>query len=118
MTIRRVNGADRSSSRSNSSNRSTPFFTFPLYTGEERGSKIRFERIGAVERLERFEPRLRSSATSGENHRQLFGRNNFELGIRAVARFLVRAPSAKLRCVTEAVALHVVVSDFDHQFGT
>src|ERR1700746_1747033 len=45
-------------------------------------------------------------------------RNDFELGIRAVARLLVRAPSAKLRCVTEAVALHVVVGDFDDQFGT
>ena len=55
---------------------------------------------------------------TGENHRQLFGRNDFELGIRAVARLLVRAPPAKLRCVTEAVALHVVVSDFDDQFGT
>src|SRR5215831_13780430 len=90
----------------------------PVYTEEERGSKVQFERIGAVERLERFEPRPRSSATSGENHRQLFGRNNFELGIRAVARLLVRAPPAKLRCVTEAVALHVVVSDFDDQFRT
>src|SRR5215475_9243531 len=90
----------------------------PVYTGEERGSKIRFERSGAVERLERFEPTLRSSATVGENHRQLFGRDDFELGIRAVAWLLVRAPPAKLRCVTEAVALHMVVSDFDHQFGT
>src|SRR5262245_55451215 len=107
MTIRRVNGVDKSSSRSNSSNRSTPFFTFPRVHGEERGSKIR---------LERFEPTLRSSAAGGENHRQLFGRNDFKLRIRTVARLLVRAPPAKLRCVTETPALHVIVSDFDYKF--
>ena len=50
--------------------------------------------------------------------RQLLRRNDFELGVRAVARLLVRAPPAKLRRVTEAAALHVLVSDFDHQFGT
>ena len=44
--------------------------------------------------------------------------NDFELVIRAVAWLLVRAPPAKLRCVTEAAALHVVVSDFDYQFRT
>src|SRR5207249_5846772 len=55
---------------------------------------------------------------AGENHRQLFWRNDFELVIGAVAWLLVRAPPAKLRRVTEAVALHVVISDFDDQLGT
>src|SRR6516165_9195783 len=118
MRIQRVNGADKGSSRSNSSNRSTPFSSSPACTGEERGSEKRFERSVAVERLERFERTQRSSASAGENRRQLLWWNDFELVIRAVARLLVRAPSAKLRCVTEAAALHVIVSDFDYQFGT
>src|SRR4029453_14738666 len=46
------------------------------------------------------------------------GADALELGIRAVARLLVGAPAAKLRCVTEAAALHVIVGDFDDQFGT
>ena len=61
---------------------------------------------------------LSGSAAAGENHRQLFRRNHFELVIGAVARLLVRAPSTKLRCMTETIALHVIVSDFDDQFGT
>jgi hypothetical protein len=117
MTIQRVNGADKGSGRSNSSNCSTPFFIFPRVhdacTREERVSEKRFERSAAVERLERFEPTLRRSAIAGENRRQLFGWNEFELVIRAIARLLVHAPPAKLRGVTEATALHVVVSDFD-----
>src|SRR5262249_37698157 len=59
-----------------------------------------------------------SSATAGKNHRQLVWWNHFELVIGAVVRLFVRAPPAKLRCVAEAVALHVLVSDFHHQFGT
>ncbi len=54
---------------------------------------------------------------AGENRHQLLRRNDFELGIGAVARLLVGAPSAKLRHVTEAAALHVLVGDFDHQLG-
>src|SRR5438132_13796307 len=53
-----------------------------------------------------------------ENRRQLMRRNDLELVVGAVARFLVRAPSSELRGVTEPAALHVVVGDFDHQLGT
>ena len=56
--------------------------------------------------------------TTTENLSQLLGRNNFELGVRTVAWLLIRAPSSKLRCVTEAAALHVVVSDFDYKLRT
>src|SRR2546427_12880088 len=45
-------------------------------------------------------------------------RNDLELVVGAVARFLVRAPSSELRGVTEPAALHVVVGYFDHQLGT
>ena len=117
MTIRRGNGIDKVQVVQQFKS-SKPFFTFPRVHREKRGSKIRFERSGAIERLERFEPDFQSSAAAGKNHRQLFGWNDFELGVRAVARFLVRAPPAKLRGVTETAALHVVVSDFDDQFGT
>ena len=48
----------------------------------------------------------------------LFGRHDLELVIGAIDRLLFRAPPAELRCMTEAAALHVVVSDFDDQFGT
>src|ERR1043166_1026318 len=41
----------------------------------------------------------------------------FPFSVRAVARFLVRAPPAKLRGVAKAISLHVVVSDFDDQLG-
>ena len=61
-----------------------------------------------------FDRRL---AAGGEYLCQLLRRNHFELSIRAVARLLVGAPPAKLRHVTEARALHVLVGDFDHQLG-
>jgi hypothetical protein len=82
--------------------------------GQERSPTKRFEESAALERLEGVEPMMRPSATSGKNHRQLFWRDDFELVISAVARLLVGAPPAKLRCVTEAVALHVIVSNFDN----
>ena len=52
-----------------------------------------------------------------KNRGQLLRRNNFELVIGAVARLLVCSPSAKLRDMTEAAALHVIVCDLYHQFG-
>src|SRR5437660_7620501 len=55
---------------------------------------------------------------SSEDRRQLMRRNDLELVVGAVARFLVRAPSSELRGVTEPAALHVVVGYFDHQLGT
>ena len=54
---------------------------------------------------------------AGENRGQFVRRNHFELGISAVARPLVRAPPSKMRHVPEAGALHVLISDFDHQLG-
>src|SRR5882672_10092218 len=53
--------------------------------------------------------------TTTENLRQLLRRNNFELGVRTVAWLFIHAPPSKLRCVTEAAALHVVVSHFDYK---
>src|SRR6202035_3355270 len=81
-----------------------------------RGNGVR----SALRRLPRMtrERVWRASPTAGENRHQLLWRNNFELGIGAVARLLVRAPPSKLRHVTETGALHVFVSDFHHQFGT
>src|SRR5882762_8830841 len=52
-----------------------------------------------------------------KNRRQFLRRNHFELVVSAVAGFFVRSPSAKLRCMTEAVSLHVVVSDFHDELG-
>src|SRR3954454_12292022 len=45
----------------------------------------------------------------------LFGRDDFELGVRAIAGRLVEAPAAELGGVAETVALHVVIGDFDDQ---
>jgi bifunctional non-homologous end joining protein LigD len=55
------------------------------------------------------------SAAAGKNRHQLLRRNHFELGIGTIARSLIGAPSSKLRHVTEAGTLHVLVNDFDHQ---
>jgi hypothetical protein len=57
-------------------------------------------------------------ATGGENRFQLLRRNDFELGIGAVAGLFVRSPSAELRRMTESASLHMVVSDFHHQLGS
>jgi hypothetical protein len=71
-------------------------------------------------RIEEAEVRSAQSrlAASGENRGQFMRRNNFELGISAVARLLVVAPSSEMRHVPEAGALHMLVRDFDNQFGT
>jgi hypothetical protein len=81
--------------------------------------EFKMGKIGDVDQKHCTLNRPRSGLTiPRENRRQFFGRNDFKLGVRAVARRFVRAPAAKLRRVAEAVALHVVVSDFDDQLGT
>src|SRR6202042_2032672 len=60
----------------------------------------------------------RGSAAGGKDRRQLLRRDDFELRIGAVAGLLVRAPPSKMRHVTEAGSLHVLVSDFDHELGS
>src|SRR4029079_2856615 len=57
-------------------------------------------------------------APARENRLQFFGRDHFELIVGAVLRFLVGAPSAKLRGMTESVALHMIIRNFDHQLRT
>src|SRR5579872_4757203 len=47
---------------------------------------------------------------------QLVWWDDFELAVSAVFRDFVGAPAAELRHVTEAIALHVLVGDLDHQF--
>ena len=56
-------------------------------------------------------------ATGRKNCRQLLRRNDFELGIGTVAGLFVGSPPAKLRRMTEAASLHVIVCDFHNQFG-
>ncbi len=56
--------------------------------------------------------------SASEDRRQFFRRNDFELFVGAVLRFLVGAPSAKLRGMTESVALHMIIRNFDHQLRT
>src|SRR5579863_10472355 len=76
-------------------------------------------RVACQARLEEAEvssPRSRLAA-SGEYRGQLVRWNDFELGIGAVARLLVVAPSTEMRHVPETSALHVLVCDFDNQFG-
>src|SRR5215469_9702380 len=58
------------------------------------------------------------SATLRENRCQLLCRDNFKLGIGTFQRGFVRSPAAELRCMAEAVSLHVIVRDFHHQFGS
>ena len=55
---------------------------------------------------------------SAEDFRQLLRRNYLELIIRAVARILVFAPSSKLRRVTKAAPLHMIVGNFDYKLRT
>ena len=52
-----------------------------------------------------------------KNRCQFLRWNDFELGISTAGWLFVRAPPAELRDVAEAASLHVVVSDFRHQFG-
>src|SRR5664279_3386353 len=59
-----------------------------------------------------------SLSTAGENRRQLLRGNHFQLGVGAVARFLVLPPPSKMCHVPEASALHMLISDFHHQLGS
>ena len=74
--------------------------------------------VGSAARRETLEDFSRGLAAGGENPRQFLRGNDFELRIGTVARLLVCAPPSKMRYVTEAGALHVLVGDFDHQFGS
>ena len=58
------------------------------------------------------------SDVAGEDRFQLVRRDDFELRVGAIARLLVGAPSPELRHMAEAGALHVLVCDFDYQFGS
>src|SRR5580704_13995066 len=62
--------------------------------------------------------KYKRSTPAGENLHQLLRWNHLKLRVRAIARLLICAPPAKLGHVTEAGALHMLVSDFDHQFGS
>src|SRR5690349_18456836 len=57
-------------------------------------------------------------AAGGKNRFQFLRRNDFELGVCAVAGFFVRSPSSELRRMPEAASLHVVVCDLHHEFGS
>src|SRR5688572_19188738 len=72
---------------------------------------------GAKQRPTSRETRGLSSSTAGEDFHQLLWRNHLELTVSTVAWFLIRTPSSKMRHMTEAGALHVLIRDFDHQFG-
>ena len=52
-----------------------------------------------------------------ENLHQLLRRNYFKLCVRAFTWFFIGAPPSKLRHVTEAGALHVLIGDLDYKFG-
>ena len=53
-----------------------------------------------------------------EDCREFLGRHDFQSRIRAIGGLLVRPPSAEMRHMTEAVALHVLVGNFDDEFRT
>src|SRR5213593_2842244 len=94
----------------------------PNRSGRRRKLQIRMtiRRVSGVRRAlrrTRREPIPRGSPAAGEDRHQLLWRNHFELSIGTVARLLVRAPSSKMRHVTKAGSLHMLVSHFDHQFG-
>src|SRR5215510_11077102 len=57
-------------------------------------------------------------STAAKNLLEFLRRHNLKLIIRTVFRPLVFAPSSKLRSVTEATTLHVVVRDLDYQLGS
>src|SRR6185369_5790382 len=62
--------------------------------------------------------RLRALSPRRENLRQLLRRNHLELLVGAILWLLVRTPATELRGVTEAIALHVIVRNLEHQLGT
>src|SRR5690349_23169701 len=55
-----------------------------------------------------------SSASVREDLRQFLRRNHLELRVCAICGFLIRTPAAELGGVAEAIALHVIVCNFDH----
>src|ERR1700722_7608588 len=57
-------------------------------------------------------------SSARKNLSELLRRNHFKLRIRAVARLLVGAPSAKFRHVPKSAALHMLVSNLHHQFSS
>jgi hypothetical protein len=57
------------------------------------------------------------SAVGWEEVVEFFGGHDFELGIGAVCGGFVGAPAAEVGEVAEAVALHVLVGDFDDELG-
>jgi len=56
-------------------------------------------------------------AFCAENFEELLRGYNLELRVGAIGRLLIRPPAAKLRDVPEAIALHVIVGDLDHELG-
>src|SRR5579864_298856 len=54
----------------------------------------------------------------GKDGGDFLRRHDFKLSVGAVGGLLVGAPAAELGDMAEAAALHVVVRDLDHQFGT
>src|SRR5260221_3938722 len=63
-------------------------------------------------------PDLPELPRSGENSRQLVWWDNLELIVHAIARTLVVAPTAKLRGVSKAISLHVIVGNLHDQLRT
>ena len=55
---------------------------------------------------------------SRENRFQLMRLNDFKLRVGAIARLLVGTPLPELRHMTESRALHMLVRNFDYQFGS
>ena len=53
-----------------------------------------------------------ASSSLWKNCRQFLGRNNFKLGVGTIAELFVRSPSSELCRVTEAISLHVIISNF------
>ena len=54
---------------------------------------------------------------AAENFFELLGWHDFQLLVGAGLRFSVAAPTAELRGVAEAVALHVIIGDFNDELG-
>src|SRR6266404_3273663 len=62
-------------------------------------------------------PDLSGLPRSGENSRELVRRHHLELIVRAIARTLVVAPTAKLRGMPKTITLHVIVGNLHDQLG-
>lgn len=57
------------------------------------------------------------SVTVREYRRQFMWCDHFELCVSAVARFFIGTPSSKLGRMAEALALHMLISNFHYEFG-